>query len=186
MQTEQPHLLTLLLVRGQISALAVEDESIDGIPALHHVEPLVDLAAEFLGVQIAAEKDGLDGPTQLAKCLVGGMLDVGSREAPQDALCVGHSELQGRRVFDHRVELLLDEFPVDRSGGHDQFEVRKALSSLGSAELLGVDGLETRHQLETQQATEGEGNLALAVAIDILPLDVHLGGTPTNVQPGLK
>ena len=51
---------------------------------------------------------------------------------------------------------------------------RLGLAGLGAVQLLPVDRLEARQQLEAQQLAEGERHLALPVAVDVLPVHGHL------------
>ena len=54
------------MVRADLAALAVEDEPVSTVPVLDHVQPVVNLAAQGLEVQIATQEDRLDGLAQLA------------------------------------------------------------------------------------------------------------------------
>jgi hypothetical protein len=49
------------------------------------------------------------------------------------------------------------------------------LAGFGAVQLLRVNGLQSGQQLKAEQATEGEGDRALTVRIDVLPIDFHLG-----------
>lgn len=51
---ERGRLLLLEAVRGDLAALAVEDEGVRGVPALDGVEPLVDLPPQALLAEVAA------------------------------------------------------------------------------------------------------------------------------------
>jgi len=84
-------------------------------------------------------------------------------------------------VFDHLVVLVADELPVNRSG-QDRLQVGVGLriAGLRPVQLLIVDRLESREELEAQESREGEPNFALAVAIDVILIDGHLGAMPQD------
>jgi hypothetical protein len=79
-------------------------------------------------------------------------------------------------VLDHRVVLLADQVPVDRTGrGGLQAGELIGLAGLDTVELLLVDRHEARQELEAQQPAEGKGHLALTVAVHVLPVHSLLG-----------
>ena len=101
-------------------------------------------------------------------------------------LGVGRAVAHGGGVLDHLVVLTLDQRPVDRVGQDGQeIGQRRAHARLGQVEPLARDGLQTRRQLEAEQAAEGEGHLALAMAVDVLAPDLDVGavarGTPSII-----
>jgi hypothetical protein len=61
------------LVARHLAATSEEHEVGGPVPLLDHVQPFVDFAAQFFGVQIAAQEDGLDRFAKLGKCLIGPM-----------------------------------------------------------------------------------------------------------------
>lgn len=116
MEREHADLVVLTTVAHHLAAAGEEDEIGRAVPLLDDIESLVDLAPQGLGVQVAAQKDGLDGLSKLGQCLVGRVLHVLPGKASQDRLGLGGPQAQCRRVFDHLVVLLPDQLPVDRSG----------------------------------------------------------------------
>jgi hypothetical protein len=71
--------------------------------------------------------------------------------------------------------LLTDQFPVDRPGQDvPQVGIDVGFAGDGTVEALPADVLQPRQQLESEQAAEGERDLALAVTIDVLAIDRHL------------
>ena len=149
---------------------------VGAVPLLNDVQSLIDFTAQFLAVQIAAQKDRFDGLSQFGERLVGRVLDVVTGEAPQDGLGLGGAEPDGRHIFDHLVILLADDFPVDRFGQHQlQVPIGIGLPDTGAIEFLDIDPLQPRHKLEAQEAAEREGDGALAVRIHVLAVNFHLG-----------
>lgn len=114
MQGEHADLVILTAVADHFAAAGEEDEVVGAVPVLDDVQAFVDLAAQFLAVQIPAQEDGFHGPSELGECLVGRVLDVASDKAPQNLFGFGGAKTNGCDVFDHLVVLLTDEFPVDR------------------------------------------------------------------------
>ena len=115
-------------------------------------------------MQVAAQKDRLDGLSKLRQRLVCGVLHVLPGEAPQDRLGFCGSQAQCRRVLDDLVVLLPDQLPVDRPR-QNQLEILVGIGLAGfrPVQPLRVDGFQPRQQLEAEQAAEGEGDRALAV-----------------------
>jgi hypothetical protein len=96
--------------------------------------------------------------------LVGRMLNVAPDEAAQDRLGLGGAEADGRNVLDHLVVLLADQLPVDRPGQNGlQVRVGIRLPDIGSGQLLNMDRLQPRHELEPQQPAERKGGRVLVV-----------------------
>jgi len=175
-QGEGAQLLVVGLVARDLPALAVEDEIVDRVPVLHHVEPAVDLPAKGHRRQVVAEKRRLDGLAQLRQGLVGGVLGGRPGEASQDRLGLGGSDPQRRGELHHLVVLVGDELPVDGPGEDRlEVEVRARLSGPGAVELLGVDPLQPGQQLEAEEMAEGEGDLGLAVGVHVVALYSHVG-----------
>jgi hypothetical protein len=74
------------------------------------------------------------------------------------------------------VALPADQAPVHRARHHRlQVRVGIRLPDVRPVELLRVDRLQPRRELEAQQPTERERHRALAVRIDVLAIDLHLG-----------
>jgi hypothetical protein len=74
------------------------------------------------------------------------------------------------------IVLLADQLPVDRPPQHGlQVGIRVGLPGLRSIQPLCVKRLESGQQLEAQQPAESKRDLALAVAIHVVLLDLHLG-----------
>jgi hypothetical protein len=92
MQGEDRQFLVFPPIRGDIPAFAKEDEIIGAVPILHHIEPFVNLAAEFAESEIAAEKDGPARFAQFQEGGVGGMLDIVPRKATQNRVGLGGAE----------------------------------------------------------------------------------------------
>ncbi len=67
---------------------------------------------QFLGVQVPAQKNGLDGLAELGQSLVGRVLDVVPGETPQDSFRLRRPQAQRCGVFDHLVVLLAHQIPI--------------------------------------------------------------------------
>ena len=61
MQREHADLVILAAIADHLAATREEYEIGGAVPLLDHVQPLVDLAAQFLRVQIPAQENRLDG-----------------------------------------------------------------------------------------------------------------------------
>lgn len=55
-------------------------------------------------------------------------------------------------------------------------------AGLRAKEALGMNRLEPRQQLKSQEAAEREGHLALLVAVDVLAIDFHLGAMAQDAR----
>ena len=140
------------------------------------VEALVDLAAEVFAMKVPAQEDGFDRFAKFGEGFVGRMLNVASDKAAKDRFGLGRADTDGRRVFDQLVVLLADQFPIDRLR-QDGLQVGGGVrsSGIGPRQFLNRDRLQPRHELETQRPAEGKGDCALAVGVDVLTIDLHLG-----------
>ena len=130
-------------------------------------------------MQVATEEDGLGGFTQLRKRFVDGMLHIGAAEAAQDVFGVGGAQFQRSRILDHLVVLLRDQLPVDRPR-QDRRKAEVLGRLVRSVEPLRCDGFQPGQQFEAQKPAEGEGHFALSVAVDVLPLYLHVGAVPED------
>ena len=110
--------MILASIAHQLAPAGEEDEVVGAVPLLDHVEPFIDLAAQRLAVKISAEEDRLDCLAEFGKCLLSRVLHVGTGEPAQDRFRLRRAEAECRRVFDHLVVLLADQFPVDRLRQH--------------------------------------------------------------------
>ena len=175
-QRQHCDLLILQAVRGDLAAFAVEDEAVGAVPVLNHVESFVNGLAERLGIQVAAKKDGLDRLAQLGQGPVRGMLEVVAGKAAQNRFGLGRPKAQRRGELDHFIVLLADQFPVDRAR-QDGLQIRVVAGAAPNwtIKLLRGDGLEPRQEVKAQEVAEGKADFALAVAVDVLLLDLHLG-----------
>src|SRR5512135_381589 len=155
MQREHADLVVLTAVAGQLAAAGEEHEVVGAVPLLDDVQPFLDLPTQFLAVKVAAQEDGLDRLAEFRERLVRRVLHVVPREPPQDRLRLGRAQADRGRVLDHPVVLLADQLPVDRLR-EDRPEVRVGigLADVRSVELLLVDRLQPRQELETEQPTE--------------------------------
>ena len=84
MQGEHGDLLVIEPIRGDLTTLAIEDKAIHTIPSLDHVQSSVDLPSQVFIMQIATQKDGLDGAPSFGEGAIRRMLDIVPREASQD------------------------------------------------------------------------------------------------------
>ena len=91
-QRQHADLVVLAAVAGQLAAAGEEHEVVGAVPLLDDVQPFVDLAAQPLAVQVAAQEDRLDRLAELRERLVGRVLHVVAREAPQDRLGLGRAQ----------------------------------------------------------------------------------------------
>jgi len=84
-------------------------------------------------------------------------------------------------ILHHVVVLLPDQPQINRPREHGlEAFVSTRLPGIGSVEPLGMDSLEPREQSEAEQPTKCKGDLALAVAVDVLSIDHHLGKVPDD------
>ena len=103
------------------------------------------------------------------------MLHVAPSEPAQDRLRVGGALRHGGHVAHELVVLLLNQRPVDlprQDAG--QVGVGRDIPGLGQVEPLTRNAFQTRQELEAKHPAERERHLALAVAVHILALDLHL------------
>ncbi len=109
------------------------------------------------------------------------MLGRVASEAAEYRLCFRCAQAQCRGILHELIVLLTDETPVDGTREH-RLEVRVGvlMSGAGAVQLLGVDALESGQQLKAQEMTEGEGHLALPMAVHVVLLDTHLGAVPQH------
>jgi len=111
-QRQHADLVILATIAYQLAAAGEEDEVVGAVPLLNHVQPFIDLAAYGFAVEILAEKDRLDCLAEFGKRPVSGGLDVGAGEPAQDRFRLRRAKPERRRIFDHLVVLLADQFPV--------------------------------------------------------------------------
>jgi hypothetical protein len=167
-QAQHRRLLVLQPVGGDLAAAAIEDEVVGTIPGFDHVQPLADLAPQVQPVQVAAKKGGAQRLAQLDQRSVSGMLQIGAGEAAQDVCRGCGAEPKRCRELHHLVVLPVDQVPVDRPRQHrSQPRVGIGFAGNWTVEALGMDTFESRQQVEAEQVAEGEGHVALTVAIDI-------------------
>lgn len=78
-------------------------------------------------------------------------------EPPQDRLGRGGSQPDRRRILDHRIELLADQIPSDRTGQRRlQQRVRLTGAFVGQVQLHVVDLLESGDEVEPEQPGDAE------------------------------
>ena len=88
--------MILVPVTRQFTAAREEDEVVVAVLLFDDVEPLVDLAAQRLAVEVAAEEDRFHSAPQFSQSFVGRALDVVAGEAAQDRLGLGGAEAERR------------------------------------------------------------------------------------------
>lgn len=175
MQRQHADLVIFAAVACHLAAARKEDEVVGAVPSFDGVEARVDLAAQRQAVQVAGEEDRLHRSAEFGECFVGRVLHIVAGEAAQDRLGVGGAETQGRRVFHHLVVLLADQLPINGLGqNRPQAGKGVRLPGVGPVQLLAADRLEPRQQLEAKQPAEGEADRALAVAVHVLAVNLHL------------
>lgn len=117
-QMEAEHAQPLILgpVAGELALPGEEDEVVGAVPVLDDVEPVVDLAARRLVVQVAAKEHGLAAFPSRAERLVGRVLNTGRPRVKRREGRFGLGGAQPERggVLHHLVALPLDQGPVDR------------------------------------------------------------------------
>ncbi len=87
----------------------------------------MNLLTQRLGLQISAEKQGLDHFAQFRECLVGGVLGGASPESAQNGFGLGNAQSQCRGILNHLVILRPNQFPPDgTSEDHLQIWIRPA------------------------------------------------------------
>ena len=86
MQRQHGDFLVLQAVARNLAALAEEDEPVGAVPVLDDIQTFMDLPAQRLGVQVAAEKDRLDRLAQFGERSIGRMLQITAGEAPENRL----------------------------------------------------------------------------------------------------
>lgn len=136
----------------------------------------MDLVPKRQAVQVVAQEHRLHRSAEFGESLVGRVLDVGAGKASEDGLGFGGAEPECRRVLDHLVVLLADQPPVDRPRQH-RLEVWIVVrpARFGTVEALLVNPFEPRQELKAEEPAEGKGNGALAMTVDVLPIDFHFG-----------
>ena len=104
------------------------------------------------------------------------MLEVVAGKAAQNRFGLGRLKVQRRGELDHFIILLTDQFPMDRAR-QDGLQIRVVAGAAPNwtIKLLRGDGLEPRQEVKSQEVAEGKADFALAVAVDVLLLDLHLG-----------
>jgi hypothetical protein len=105
------------------------------------------------------------------------MCDVVGVIALQNSFGASCATFNGDRGFDHFVVLLLDQIPADRACECSS-EVRITFrhSFIRKIEPLILDAFEPRHKPNrAEQMAKGKGHFRLAVAIDEVLLNTHLG-----------
>ena len=136
---------------GELAVLAVEEGAVGGVPVLHDLQALVDLAAQLGLGEVVAEEDRPDRPAEFLERRVGGVLGAAAGEPAQDLLGLGGAEPQRGGVLDHLVVLLGDQLPADRPGQHRLQLRRRRRSSVGPVEPGRADVLQPGQQPEAEQ-----------------------------------
>src|SRR3546814_21194383 len=79
-------------------------------------------------------------------------------------------------IFSLFVKVLLDLVPVGRAG-EDRNEIGKPLAhaGLGKGQFRACPCFQPRGKLKAKESAERKADCALAVAIDVLALDFHVG-----------
>src|SRR5450631_2541128 len=104
------------------------------------------------------------------------MLNVISGEPPEDGLGLRGPEAQRRGILDHLIVLLADDIPVDRPGHHRlKVFIETDLAEVRTIKPLRVNGFKAWQKLETQEPAKRKSDLALPMAVDVLPIDFHFG-----------
>src|SRR3546814_7400548 len=80
-----------------------EDKAVRAVPVLDDVEPGMDVAAQILRADIAAQEDRLDDLAEFGKCRIGRLLDSRAGEAAQDRSEEHTSELQSLMRISYAV-----------------------------------------------------------------------------------
>jgi len=88
-QRQHRDFLVLQAVTRDLAALAEEDESVGAVPVLDDVQAFMDLPAQRLGVQVAAEEDRLDRLPQFGERSICRVLQITAGEAPENRLGIG-------------------------------------------------------------------------------------------------
>src|SRR5208283_5895936 len=84
----------------------------------------------------------------------------------------------GRKLTSPVMAYSLSWHPDERPDRDEQMKAaRDTLKAMG-LEPLGMDTLEPWQKVEPEQMAEGEGNVALPMAVDVGLLHVHLGAVP--------
>jgi hypothetical protein len=82
-------------------------------------------------------------------------------------------------VLHHQVVVVLDQVPTDRVGqGGPQPRVGVQAARLGQVQLATVDLLDPWQQVEAQEPGDSEPDERLAVGVDIVGFDLHVGAVP--------
>ncbi len=127
-------------------------------------------------MQVATQEDRFDRVAEFRERLIRRLLHVFAREPSQDRLRLGRAQAVRRHVLDHLVVLPADQLPVDRFCQHrPEVRVGVGLADIRPVQPLLVDRLQPRQELESQEPTERKCHRALAVGIDVLAVDLHLG-----------
>ena len=83
MERQHRHLLFFLAMRSDCAACPSKNEVIGAVPVLDDIESLLNLPSQLDKPEIAAQKDRPTGLAQFDKRLIGGVLEIGAREASQ-------------------------------------------------------------------------------------------------------
>lgn len=181
MQCQSRDLLIVEAIAGDLAALAKEDEACGAVPVLDHIQAFVDFASELLLAQIPAQKDRLDSPTEIGQRLVGGMHYLGASKSPQDRFRVGDPAVHGGGIFHHFVILLFDLVPIDHIGeNRKQVGQSGAQTCMRQRQLLPGNRFQAWRKFKSKQVAKGKADGALAMAVDIVALDLHVGAVPQH------
>src|ERR1700679_3614157 len=130
-------------------------------------------------MQVTAKECRAHRLTKLDQSSVRGVLHIGAGETAQDVRRGRGAKSKCRRELYHLVVLATDQVPTNRPRQHgSESRVRIGFAGDRAIEPLGMDALEPWQKVEPEQVTEGEGHVALPMAVDVSFLNVHLGAMP--------
>ncbi|GED90670.1 hypothetical protein TNCT6_77550 [Streptomyces sp. 6-11-2] len=87
--------MALLVGPGQVAVLAVEQVVVGGVPVLHDLEAVVDLAAQVGIGEVVADERCTYRAAQFLDRPVRRMFGAATGEAAQDLLSLGGAQAQG-------------------------------------------------------------------------------------------
>ena len=82
MEGQDGQFLILWPIRQELSPATRENEAIDAVPLLNHIEGLLDFLTQSRVAEKFAQEDGLDHAAQLVEPLIGRVLQITARKPP--------------------------------------------------------------------------------------------------------